>query len=231
MKPTTDSGGLPARSARRYESPQRREQALQTERRIVGAATELLTERGWAATTLAQVARAAGISSAMLYKVFRTKADLAKRVYDVAVVGDQTPVPFRERPEFLAVLAATDLTAKGRGYAHLIRGLVERVLPSYAQLRAAMDIGDAELGQFGETVDAERLYGATGIVRDLLTVAELAPGLDHDVAVDLVWTLMSPEYWALLVTRRGWSWDDTESHVARQIAGLFIEKGALPVDV
>ncbi|MEI2765184.1 MAG: helix-turn-helix domain-containing protein [Dermatophilaceae bacterium] len=213
---------MPDQQTRPYHSPQRREQARRTEQRIVQAAARLLVDRGWTATTLADVARAADISPAMLYKVFRTKADLAKRVYDVAVVGDQEPVPFRERPEFRAVLEATDPHAKLYGYAHLIRGLAERVLPIYEQLRAALTTGDAELREFADTVDAERLIGARGIVEDLRGVADLDSGLDEERAVDLVWTTMSPEYWALLVNRRSWSWDDTEDWVGQHLCTVLL---------
>ncbi len=209
-------------SPRAYHSPKRREQARQTERRIVEAATDLFVRRGWTATTLADVAQAAGVSPAMLYKLFRTKADLAKRVYDVAVVGDQEPVPFRERPEFRAVLEEADPHAKLRGYAHLIRGLVERVLPIYEQVRAAMTAGDLALRDFAETVDAERLFGARGIVRDLRGVTDLPANLNDEQAVDLVWMTMSPEFWALLVTRRGWTWDDAETWIGDHLCTLLL---------
>ena len=210
---------------RGYHSPKRREQARQTERRIVEAATDLLVRRGWSATTLADVATAAQISPAMLYKVFRTKADLAKRVYDVAVVGDQEPVAFRERPEFRAVIEETDPHAKLHGYAHLIRGLVERVLPIYEQVRAAMTAGDPALRDFADTVDAERLYGARGIIRDLRHVTDLRPDLDDERAADLVWMTMSPEFWALLVTRRGWSWHEAETWVGDHLCTLLLGEG------
>lgn len=209
--------------SRAYHSPKRAEQAQQTERRIVQAATELLISRGWSATTLADVAHAAGISPAMLYKVFRTKADLVKRVYDVAVVGDQEHVPFRERPEFRAVLHETDPHAKLAGYAHLIRGLAQRVLAVYEQLRAAMTVGDPALRDFTQTVDEERLYGARGIIADLRTVTNLKPELDDQQAVDLVWMAMSPEFWALLVTRRGWSWEHTETWVHEHLCALLLD--------
>lgn len=224
MKAQDESPEQDVPAPRAYHSPQRREQARQTERRIVEAATELLVGRGWNATTLADVAKTAGISPAMLYKVFRTKADLAKRVYDVTLVGDQEPVPFRERPEFLMVLEETDPRVKLRGYAHLIRVLVERVLPIYAQLRAAMVAGDPELRDFVETVDAERLYGAHGIVQDLSSGAHLRRDLGDERAADLVWMTMSPEFWALLVSGRGWSWDDTETWVGNHLCTQLLDQ-------
>ncbi|MGV1010122.1 MAG: TetR/AcrR family transcriptional regulator [Dermatophilaceae bacterium] len=210
----------PAQLPRRgYHSPQRRERARRTERRIVDAGTALLVSRGWAGTTMADVARAADVSPAMLYKVFRTKAELVKRIYDVTLVGDQQDVPFRERPEFHLVLAEPDPARKLTGYAHLMRQVAERVLPVYQQLRAAVTVGEGEdeLRALADTADAERLFGARGIVRDLLTVTSLRPGLREQQAVDLVWMTMSPEFWSLLVTRRGWSWDGAQTWVGRHL--------------
>lgn len=222
MSDTTRDTRPQTPAPRAYHSPRRREQAGRTERRIVDAATELFVGQGWSATSLAQVAQRAEVSPAMLHKVFRTKADLAKRVYDVAVVGDQEPIPFRERPEFLAVVAVPDPRAKLRGYTHLLRGLVERVLPIYAQIRAAVTAGESALVDFADTIDNERLYGATGIVADLERVAELRPGLSTEQAVDLTWMAMSPEFWALLVARRGWSWEDAEAYAGDHLIALLL---------
>lgn len=219
----------PARSRRAYHSPLRREQGERTERRIVDSATELLVANGWAGMTMADVAKAAGVSSAMLYKVFRTKAELIKRVYDVTLVGDQADLPFRERPEFVAVLADTDPASKLAGYAHLIRVVAERVLPIYAQLRAAYVVGDGDLRTVADTADAERLFGARGIVRDLLaTGVALRPGVDEEMATDLVWMAMSPEFWGLLVSRRGWAWDRAEHWVADHLRTTLLDDAARP---
>lgn len=200
---------------RDYHSPQRRAQAERTQQRVVAAARDLLTSKGWAAMTMAEVAREAGISSAMLYKICATKADLVKRAYDIALVGDQAEVAFRHRPEFVAVLEELDPAAKLRGYAGLMRTVAERVLPIYSQLVAAVTAGDGDdqLRELVATADAERLFGARGIVRDLQSVTPLSPTLEQAQAVDLVWMAMSPEFWALLVRGRSWSWDQAEQWV------------------
>lgn len=221
------SSEAPARSRRAYHSPLRREQGERTERRIVDAAAGLLVAKGWSGMTMTDVAKAAGVSSAMLYKVFRTKAELIKRVYDVALVGDQANVPFRERPEFRAVVEDTDPASKLAGYTHLIRVVAERVLPIYAQLRAAYVVGDGDLRAVAETADAERLFGARGIVRDLLANgATLRPELDPDAATDLVWMAMSPEFWGLLVNGRGWAWDRAEHWVAHHLRTALLDDAA-----
>lgn len=225
---TEDAGTEGGQTRRSYHSPSRQARARQTERRIIDAATELLTTRGWSGTTMADVARAAGVSPAMLYKVFPGKSALIKRAYDIAMVGDQEDAPFRARPEFLAVTAERDARRKCAGYTGLIRHAVERVLPIYRQLHAAVAAGETELRDVADTADAERLFGATGIVDDIGSLVPLPEGSDRGRVIDRVWVLMAPDYWALLVVRRGWTWDDTERHVAEQLATLLLGCDAAP---
>ncbi|MET9231128.1 helix-turn-helix domain-containing protein [Lentzea sp. NPDC003310] len=69
-----------------------------TEVRIVEAATELFTERGYVATTLADVAKHAGVGARTVYVRFANKAALLQRCVDVAIAGDyqQIAVPDRD---------------------------------------------------------------------------------------------------------------------------------------
>jgi AcrR family transcriptional regulator len=60
----------------------------------MGAAKEMFVTRGYAQTTIPAVAAQAGVSIETVYKAFGTKAGLAKAVFDVAVVGDDGPVPW-----------------------------------------------------------------------------------------------------------------------------------------
>src|SRR2546430_11509999 len=66
----------PRRSA---VNEQRRERAKS---RILGAAHALFTERGYDATTLAQVSRRAGVSSGLTVYYFRTKQHLVQALAD-----------------------------------------------------------------------------------------------------------------------------------------------------
>src|SRR5262245_14359769 len=66
----------PRRSA---ANEQRRERAKS---RILGAAHALFTERGYDATTLAQVSRRAGVSAGLTVYYFRTKQHLVQALAD-----------------------------------------------------------------------------------------------------------------------------------------------------
>jgi len=88
---------------RSYHSPRRVLQAAQTRADVLRAATELFSERGWAATGVRDIARAAGVSVKTVHANFRTKGELLTAAIDVAVVGDEEPVPLDQRPEFIAL--------------------------------------------------------------------------------------------------------------------------------
>ncbi len=55
--------GKSSEQTRRYRSELRRQQAEQTRERIVAAAAELFAAEGYARTTLAKIAAAAGVST------------------------------------------------------------------------------------------------------------------------------------------------------------------------
>ena len=73
-------------SKRTYDARRRRERAEQerqaTRRRVLEAARILFLNRGYVATTVAEIARQAGVALQSVYKVGRSKADLLHQVRD-----------------------------------------------------------------------------------------------------------------------------------------------------
>jgi AcrR family transcriptional regulator len=93
------------------------------------AAYRELHEKGYGDTTIAGVAEAVGVFVQTIYKSFGSKATLAKRVYDVTLVGDEDSIPLAERPEIQAIIAEPEHRRKLAMYAALGRKLIERVGP------------------------------------------------------------------------------------------------------
>jgi AcrR family transcriptional regulator len=205
-------------SRRAYDNTRRAEQARLTRRSVLDAARDLLTERGPAAVTMRDVAAHAGVSAETVKKVFGTKTALIKSVYDVTLAGDDEPIPMIDRPEIQAVLAATNPRDKLARYAAAARQVGERVGPMLAKLLAAARGGDPELTQFRTTINSERLIGADVMVSQLASTGSLRADLDPDRARDIVWTLISPEVYELLVNDRGWSPHEYEQWLARALA-------------
>lgn len=200
----------------------RAEQARLTRRRIVDAATRLFLEQGYASTTLAQIAAAAGVSVQTVYNVVGGKAVVLKAAYDVVLAGDDEPVPIAERPAIRAMLDASEGRSALAWYARLSRELGERTLPLVTVLQAQAAGGDPDLVAHVETIEGER---ATGTRRTAELVAGrfgLRPGLDVDAAADVLWTLTAPDVADRLVRRRAWGWDRYETWLATAMGDALL---------
>lgn len=199
--------------ARRYDNRGRSEAARLARARVIDAAHELLLDRGYARTTIADVAARAGVSAETVYKGFGGKAALVKAVYDVRLAGDDEDVPMARRPAVRALLAETDPRRRIERYAALAAELAGRAGPLVAVLLESRG-ADADLAGFARTVEAERLAGAGAFVTALAEAGGLRAGLEPGRARDAVWALISPELYVLLVLRRGWSGDDYRDWLA-----------------
>jgi AcrR family transcriptional regulator len=60
-------------------------QQEQTRRTVIRAAVDLMTEHGYDATTMKQIARSAGIGDATIYKYFPTKEKILFAYYELAI--------------------------------------------------------------------------------------------------------------------------------------------------
>src|SRR5579863_8897312 len=87
----------PVKVSRGYESTLRQGQARQTRQSVLDASRRLFVDQGYAQTTVGAVAAEAGVSVETVYKAFRNKPGLVKALVDVAIVGDDEPIPMIER--------------------------------------------------------------------------------------------------------------------------------------
>lgn len=213
----------PTRHVRPYDNSRRLAQAHQTTQAVVDAARRLFIDDGYAATTIAAVARAAGVAPQTVYKAFGTKAALLKRVYDVTLVGDTDPVPLVERPEFAAVREATDGGDLLRAYAHVGRVLYDRLGPLVTALLEGAAAGDPDLAAFASTIDGERLTGTGKVAARLAEMGVLRHDLSVERARDVLWTLNGVQVWRLLTHDRGWSADEYEAWAADAMIAAVVE--------
>lgn len=219
------SPGSPRRTTRPYDNARRLAQARLTELAVVDAARALFIADGYTATTVAAVARAAGVAPQTVYKAFGTKAALLKRVYDVTLVGDVDAVPLADRPEFAAVRDAVDGPSVLRAYAHVGRVVQDRLGPLITALLEGAAAGDPDLQAFAATTDGERLTGTGHVAARLADLGALRRGLSVERAADAIWTLNSVQVWRLLTQDRGWTSDEYETWVADAMIGAVVEPG------
>ncbi len=189
---------------REYRSPLREASARATRAAIIAAATRLFVEQGYAATSVDAVAEAAGVSRATVFATFGGKAALLKAAYDVALVGDDEPIPLPDRPRSKAVQAEPDPARLLEGYAEILTDISGRLAPMYEVVRGAAS-ADPEAREVWEKIQTERRIGGTNVVKLITARHALRKDLDRDAAGDLVWVLNDPGLYFMLVHRRRWS--------------------------
>ena len=184
--------------------PLRTAKAARTRQDVTAAAGRLFVQRGYVATTVHEIADAAGVSRATVFNSVGGKPALLRACYDIATVGDDDPTPLPQRPELLAVRDAPDQRQTIMLYAGVIAGIGERLSGIYEVFRSAAATDPAIKTQW-EQIQAERLGGGRGFVRILAGKGPLRHGLDLEEAGDVVWAHIDASLYHRLVVERGWS--------------------------
>lgn len=209
--------------SREYDATGRRERARATRRRVVAAARELLEERGYTATTIADVAGRAGVSPASIYKGFGTKAALVMTVFDVTIAGDDESVAVADRPEAQRIQEEPDVRAKLRLYAAGAAARAERSARVQLALRDGATV-DPAVDHLWQELQAQRLTGMTMLGHHLVDTGQLRAGIEVDEARDVLWTCISVEVYDLLVLQRGWSRDAYAEWLARALIASLTDR-------
>lgn len=191
--------------SRSYSSPRREAAARVTRRAVIDAAHELFVTRGYAATTIEQIAEAAEVSRPTVYSV-GPKPELLKVVRDVAIAGDDEPVAIPDREPVAEMKAASQPETTLRLHAHNVADINGRYAEIDEVLRQAAG-ADPELRQLWDGAERERHDGATIVIDNILAKGQLRAGLDRDRAIDILWLLMAPDHLRRLRQR---GWDDTD---------------------
>jgi AcrR family transcriptional regulator len=194
------------RARRRYRSPRREMQAQATRDALLAAAARLFTTRGWGATGMRDIAREAGVATETIYAHFSSKADLLRRVIDIAVVGDDAPTPVAGRPGFAAI-GQGSRSQRIAAAARVVTAVHQRTAGFAKVLREAAPTDEAIAEELHDTRERQRLdveAGATLLLGRPPTAAER----------DGLWALVSAEVYLLLVEASGWSVDQYETWVA-----------------
>ena len=189
---------------RAYDGSRRREQARARRLAVVQAARELFETGGFRQTTIAAIAKRAGVSSESIYKTFGTKAALAKAVFDLELAGDDEPVPIAERPAVQAIRDEPDVRRKITLFAE---GLAQRQARSAAVqilIRDGRHVDDS-LAPVWAALQREGLTGMTALGRHLLDTGQLRADLTIEQVRDILWNYLAIDAYERLVLIQGWS--------------------------
>jgi AcrR family transcriptional regulator len=200
----------PAR--RRYSSRLRQQQAGQTRDLVLAAAAELFERSGWAGTTVAAIARHAGVAVETVYSGFGSKKQLLRAVVDFAVVGDAAPVPLAAREVFTSL-------GDGDREQRLVAG-IEMLTDIHARVaRLWRSVGEAAASD--DEIDGWRKQWEAGRRADVRRSVELILEEEiDDVTLDVLWGIFSHEVYGMLVLDQGLDRAQYAERMRAAVAGL-----------
>jgi AcrR family transcriptional regulator len=198
---------------RRYDASRRRAAALQRRHAIAAAARDLFLDRGYAATTMAAIAEAAGVSHETVYAALGPKPAVFRHVFETALSGSDEPIAPLEREYAREVMSEQDPGRLIDIYARAMRLTQERVAGLFEVLTHAASAAPPLAAYLSELIE-RRAHYAHVIAEHLAEIGGLREGVTAETAGDVLFALNSSEFYLLLARDRDWQPDDFERWLA-----------------
>ena len=191
-------------SRRSYDSSHRHQQAEATRRHILEAALRLFERDGYGATSVASIAREAGVSIRTVYLGFENKRGLIRAAWHHVLRGERDDTPVGQQAWFREVVDEPDPVRKLSLNARNSRVVKERAGGLLKVLQGAAAT-DPQIDELWQRIQTEFHANQRSLVELLATTGALRAGLDVDGATDIMWALNHPSLYQLLVGDRGWT--------------------------
>src|SRR3954464_8554953 len=140
---------------RTYESQQRRAQSEATRQRILEMARDLVVERGYRGTTIAELARRSDVHVDTIYELVGRKPLILRELVERAISGTDRPLAPIERDYVQQITAEPDAGRKLDLYAAAMRRILARLAPLFLALRDA-SATDPEAAQVWSQISERR---------------------------------------------------------------------------
>jgi AcrR family transcriptional regulator len=208
---------------RPYDARRRREAAATTRNLVVTTASRLFAHRGYAATTVAAIASAAGVAVDTVYASVGPKPVLFRLLIETAISGGDQAVLAEDRGYVQQIRAEPDPGRKLDLYAHAIREIQERLAPLFQVLQHAAPT-DPQLDALWHEIGARRARNMQLLAAELAATGGLREDLSVDDVADIIWATNSSEFFLLLVHDRDWDADRFEQWLARTWKELLLKR-------
>jgi AcrR family transcriptional regulator len=202
-----------------YNSPLRAEQAQRTRAAVLDAAGRCFLDKGYAATTMKDIAAGAGVSVQTVFGQ-GSKAALLLGCVDRALVGDDEAVPLARRELFVRLVEAPERAAKLAAAREMARTYVPLTAP-ILQVFADAAAGDEEIAEAWAEYEKRRLQDARVLIGSF--APWLREGLDVERATEIFWAVFSHVPIANLVRGRGWTVDQYVDFWVDAVDRLLLE--------
>jgi AcrR family transcriptional regulator len=186
---------------------------------ICAAAYRLFTTKGYLATSIEDIAAAAGVARPTVFSAVGPKPAILKAVIDSAAAGDDAPLAVSERPWWKEATDEPDPRRSLRLHARNMRLIAERTAPLVKAVEAAA-AADPDARRLFEQFQRQRRTGMAEFVAGLRAKTPLR--VDAEAATDMLWMLAPDAYWRL-VHDAGWSLERYKSWLADLLERVLLE--------
>lgn len=197
-------GAMPRQVKKRsYDNSTRLEQSNETRQAILDAARSQMLERGYRATTIADVARHASVHVDTVYTLVGRKPVLLRELIEHAISGTNEAIPAEQRDYVAAIRAEPEPRRKLAIYARATREIHARLAPLLLALRDASTT-EPEARAIWDEISKRRALNMRELATDLSSAGGIRAGLSIAEAADTIWVTNSAEVYVLLTAERGW---------------------------
>jgi len=200
---------------RAYNSATRRLQLSATKAAILAAARDLMAERGYSATTIEQIADAAGVAVQTVYKHFGSKPAIVTAFIEQA---RQDPRLAEQRKR---LLATTDARQRVRLIAQRARLHAEVGLHTAIAMSARVQ--DPELAKGLRRIAADVRRSHLEYARSLEQNGTLRHGVSIEEAADYIGLLGAPDLLLTMRRDKDWSLDQCEEWLTAALSRLLLD--------
>jgi AcrR family transcriptional regulator len=186
-----------------------------TKEAVIAAAIDLMAKRGYAATTMEEIAGEAGVAVQTVYKHFGSKARIVLSFLKQAQADERLAAQRRRMMQTADPIEQVRLLAqRARLYAEI--GL-------HASLAFAARAQDAELAKAWRRGREDHRRSCIEYARSLEGKGALREGLSVEQAADHMWVLMSPDLLLMMRRDNDWSLDQCERWLAGVLTRLLLD--------
>jgi len=212
----------PVKAQRRYDASGRRERARRVQTHVLKVAEELFLRDGYAATTVATVATAGGVSVETIYKTFGGKPGLIRAIQQAGLAGaGPRPAPDRSDEMSSGDLKPHEIL---RNWATLTMEVMPRVAPIVLLVRSA-GASDPDMATLLDEINDERLRRMRHNAQRLADRGALRDGVSTEQAGDVMFAYTAAELYDVLVTGRRWTLEMFADFIFRGLCAELLDDG------
>jgi AcrR family transcriptional regulator len=200
---------------RSYRSTIRRGDAPQA---ILTAAATLFRTKGYLATSIDDIASAAGVARPTVFAAVGSKPTMLKLVVDHATTGDDAPIPVAERAWAREALDSEDPVTSMRLHARNSRRICERVADLLWAVESAAAV-DRDAAALWADLQDQRRKSMRTFAQSLARKTELRE--DVRTITETMWAMI-PALYLRLVRDAGWPPDRFETWLGDTFIQLWL---------